>query len=128
MNVCETRGHPARVSSTKASGAEPKKGFRPTQHCPTLTQAVSRKVQAVVPEQSLVRLQYTGFIPDTCRPWSLGDDNDQTNVGHDVNDSKVWCCLWITGVIQLLHAKEFQLNMNINNIVCSNTSLVQQNY
>ncbi|XP_013874881.1 next to BRCA1 gene 1 protein [Austrofundulus limnaeus] len=53
MNVCEIRGHPARVSSTKVTGAEPKKGFRPTQHCPTLTQAVSRKVQAVVPEQSM---------------------------------------------------------------------------
>ncbi|XP_017287702.1 next to BRCA1 gene 1 protein isoform X2 [Kryptolebias marmoratus] len=57
MNICETRGHPARVSSTKAGGAEPKRGFRPTQHCPILTQAVSRKVQAVVPEQSMIILK-----------------------------------------------------------------------
>lgn len=55
MNVYETRGQPARVSTTKASGAEPKRGFRPPQHCPTLAQVVSRKVQAAVPEQGMVR-------------------------------------------------------------------------
>ncbi|XP_062293894.1 next to BRCA1 gene 1 protein isoform X4 [Scomber scombrus] len=54
MNVYETRGQPARVSTTKASGAEPKRGFRPPQHCPTLAQVVSRKVQAAVPEQGMV--------------------------------------------------------------------------
>ncbi|XP_051797245.1 next to BRCA1 gene 1 protein isoform X2 [Acanthochromis polyacanthus] len=54
MNVYEIRGQPARVTTTKASGAEPKRGFRPPQHCPTLAQVVSRKVQAVVPEQAMV--------------------------------------------------------------------------
>ncbi|XP_037545227.1 next to BRCA1 gene 1 protein [Nematolebias whitei] len=54
MNMCETRGHPARLLSTKVSGAEPKRGFRATQHCPTLTQAISRKVQAVVTEPSMI--------------------------------------------------------------------------
>ncbi|KAM9746020.1 next to BRCA1 gene 1 protein isoform 2-T2 [Menidia menidia] len=53
MNVCEPRGQPARLSATKASGAEPKRGFRPPQHCPSLAQVVSRKVQAAVPEQSV---------------------------------------------------------------------------
>ncbi|XP_070703857.1 next to BRCA1 gene 1 protein [Pempheris klunzingeri] len=54
MNVYETRGQPARVSTTKASGTEPKRGFRPPQHCPALAQVVSRKVQAAVPEQGMV--------------------------------------------------------------------------
>ncbi|XP_054861203.1 next to BRCA1 gene 1 protein isoform X2 [Amphiprion ocellaris] len=54
MNVYEIRGQPARVPNTKASGAEPKRGFRPPQNCPTLAQVVSRKVQAVVPEQAMV--------------------------------------------------------------------------
>nr|XP_019959925.1 PREDICTED: next to BRCA1 gene 1 protein-like [Paralichthys olivaceus] len=54
MNVYETRGQSARVPATKASGAEPKRGFRPPQHCPTLAQVVSRKVQAAVPEQGMV--------------------------------------------------------------------------
>ncbi|XP_068193495.1 next to BRCA1 gene 1 protein isoform X2 [Antennarius striatus] len=54
MNVYETRGQPARVAATKASGTEPKRGFRPPQHCPALAQVVSRKVQAVVPEQGMV--------------------------------------------------------------------------
>ncbi|KAM9393692.1 next to BRCA1 gene 1 protein isoform 1-T1 [Pholidichthys leucotaenia] len=54
MNVYETRGQPARVATTKASGAEPKRGFRPPQHCPALAQVVSRKVQAAVPEQGMV--------------------------------------------------------------------------
>ncbi|XP_068606152.1 next to BRCA1 gene 1 protein [Brachionichthys hirsutus] len=54
MNVYETRGQPARVATTKASGTEPKRGFRPPQHCPALTQVVSRKVQAVVPEQGML--------------------------------------------------------------------------
>ncbi|KAG7220136.1 hypothetical protein INR49_001012 [Caranx melampygus] len=40
--------------SNKASGAEPKRGFRPPQHCPALAQVVSRKVQAAVPEQGMV--------------------------------------------------------------------------
>ncbi|XP_071241369.1 next to BRCA1 gene 1 protein-like [Salvelinus alpinus] len=53
MNVYETRGQPTRVPA-KASGGEPKKGFRPPQHCPTLAQVVSRKVQAAVPEQGMV--------------------------------------------------------------------------
>lgn len=61
MNVYETRGQPARVSTTKASGAEPKRGFRPPQHCPTLAQVVSRKVQAAVPEQGMVRPHHTGL-------------------------------------------------------------------
>lgn len=55
MNVYETRGQPSRVATTKASGAEPKRGFRPPQHCPSLAQVVSRKVQAAVPEQGMVR-------------------------------------------------------------------------
>ncbi|XP_018553178.1 LOW QUALITY PROTEIN: next to BRCA1 gene 1 protein [Lates calcarifer] len=54
MNVYETRGQPARVPTTKAGGAEPKRGFRPPQHCPALAQVVSRKVQAAVPEQGMV--------------------------------------------------------------------------
>ncbi|XP_071750872.2 LOW QUALITY PROTEIN: next to BRCA1 gene 1 protein-like [Centroberyx gerrardi] len=54
MNVYETRGQPARVPAAKASGAEPKRGFRPPQHCPTLAQVVSRKIQAAVPEQGMV--------------------------------------------------------------------------
>ncbi|XP_073350031.1 next to BRCA1 gene 1 protein isoform X2 [Pagrus major] len=54
MNVYETRGQPARVPTTKASGTEPKRGFRPPQHCPALAQVVSRKVQAAVPEQGMV--------------------------------------------------------------------------
>lgn len=55
MNVYETRGQPAKVAITKASGTEPKRGFRPPQHCPSLAQVVSRKVQAAVPEQGMVR-------------------------------------------------------------------------
>ncbi|KAL3987763.1 hypothetical protein ACER0C_014878 [Sarotherodon galilaeus] len=54
MNVYETRGQPTRVATTKAGGAEPKRGFRPPQHCPSLAQVVSRKVQAAVPEQGIV--------------------------------------------------------------------------
>lgn len=54
MNVYEVRGQPTRVSTTKASATEPKKGFRPPQHCPALAQVISRKVQAAVPEQGLV--------------------------------------------------------------------------
>ncbi|KAM4635791.1 next to BRCA1 gene 1 protein-like isoform 2-T2 [Polymixia lowei] len=54
MNVYETRGQQARVPTTKASGAEPKRGFRPPQHCPALAQVVSRKVQAAVPEQGMM--------------------------------------------------------------------------
>ncbi|XP_037112442.1 next to BRCA1 gene 1 protein isoform X1 [Syngnathus acus] len=53
MNVYETRGQPARISTGK-TGAEPKRGFRPPQHCPALAQVVSRKVQAAVPEQGMV--------------------------------------------------------------------------
>ncbi|XP_036946355.1 next to BRCA1 gene 1 protein isoform X1 [Acanthopagrus latus] len=54
MNVYETRGQPVRVLTAKASGTEPKRGFRPPQHCPALAQVVSRKVQAAVPEQGMV--------------------------------------------------------------------------
>uniref|UniRef100_A0A3P9MF25 NBR1 autophagy cargo receptor b n=1 Tax=Oryzias latipes TaxID=8090 RepID=A0A3P9MF25_ORYLA len=54
MNVCETRGHSTRALTGKTSGAEPKRGFRPPQHFPTLAQVVSRKVQAAVPDQSTV--------------------------------------------------------------------------
>ncbi|XP_045886491.1 next to BRCA1 gene 1 protein [Micropterus dolomieu] len=54
MNVYETRGQSARVPTTKTSGTEPKRGFRPPQHCPALAQVVSRKVQAAVPEQGMV--------------------------------------------------------------------------
>ncbi|XP_031421008.1 next to BRCA1 gene 1 protein isoform X2 [Clupea harengus] len=78
MNVYETRGPaargPALGSSKPSSTTEPKKGFRPpqhcpalaqstlhcpalaqsTQHCPVLAQVVSRKVQAAIPEQSMV--------------------------------------------------------------------------
>ncbi|XP_026871493.2 next to BRCA1 gene 1 protein isoform X2 [Electrophorus electricus] len=66
MNVYETRGTTGRVpgpgpgpslGQTKAGTlAEPKKGFRPPQHCPTLAQVVSRKVQAAVPEEGSVTL------------------------------------------------------------------------
>lgn len=59
MNVYETRGQPVRVPTTKASGTEPKRGFRPPQHCPALAQVVSRKVQAAVPEQGMVRPHHT---------------------------------------------------------------------
>ncbi|KAG5279608.1 hypothetical protein AALO_G00079630 [Alosa alosa] len=59
MNVYETRGPgargPAPGSSKPSSATEPKKGFRPPQqHCPALTQVVSRKVQAAMPEQGMV--------------------------------------------------------------------------
>ncbi|XP_051988365.1 next to BRCA1 gene 1 protein [Xyrauchen texanus] len=68
MNVYETRGNTARVPGPgppqgsgvgltqvkPSSVGEPKKGFRPPQHCPTLAQVVSRKVQAAVPEEGLV--------------------------------------------------------------------------
>ncbi|XP_030195966.1 next to BRCA1 gene 1 protein isoform X2 [Gadus morhua] len=71
MNVYETRGQPTRVPAApaatlpapalapRAGGAEPKRGFRPPQitHCPALTQVVSRKVQAAVPEQGMVILK-----------------------------------------------------------------------
>nr|XP_040046038.1 next to BRCA1 gene 1 protein isoform X2 [Gasterosteus aculeatus aculeatus] len=57
MNVYETRGQPARGPTSKTSGTEPKKGFRPPQHCPALAQVVSRKVQAAVPEQGMVMLK-----------------------------------------------------------------------
>lgn len=56
MNVYETRGQPARVPTNKSSATEPKRGFRPPQHCPALAQVVSRKVQAAVPEQGMVRM------------------------------------------------------------------------
>ncbi|XP_017343922.1 next to BRCA1 gene 1 protein isoform X2 [Ictalurus punctatus] len=66
MNVYESRGTTGRVPgpvpgpglSHVKSGSltEPKKGFRPPQHCPSLAQAVSRKVQAAVPEEGLVTL------------------------------------------------------------------------
>lgn len=66
MNVYESRGTTGRVPgpvpgpglSHVKSGSltEPKKGFRPPQHCPSLAQAVSRKVQAAVPEEGLVRI------------------------------------------------------------------------
>lgn len=59
MNVYEVRGQPTRVSTTKASATEPKRGFRPPQHCPALAQVISRKVQAAVPEQGLVRTSST---------------------------------------------------------------------
>lgn len=65
MNVYETRGQPARVPITKMSGTEPKRGFRPPQHCPALAQVVSRKVQAAVPEQGMVR---HSLSPPLCRP------------------------------------------------------------
>ncbi|KAL2101487.1 hypothetical protein ACEWY4_003248 [Coilia grayii] len=58
MNVYETRGvgarGPALGYSKPGSSTEPKKGFRPPQNCPALAQVVSRKVQAAMPEQSLV--------------------------------------------------------------------------
>ncbi|XP_037332211.2 next to BRCA1 gene 1 protein isoform X2 [Pungitius pungitius] len=57
MNVYETRGQPARGPTSKTSGTEPKKGFRPPQHCPALAQVVSRRVQAAVPEQGMVMLK-----------------------------------------------------------------------
>ncbi|XP_030638842.1 next to BRCA1 gene 1 protein [Chanos chanos] len=66
MNVYETRNNTSRVPGSapslalgpvKASCiAESKKGFRAPQHCPALAQVVSRKVQAAVPEESLVIL------------------------------------------------------------------------
>lgn len=59
MNVYETRGQPARVPTNKTSATEPKRGFRPPQHCPALAQVVSRKVQAAVPEQGMVRMQHS---------------------------------------------------------------------
>ncbi|KAM8844361.1 next to BRCA1 gene 1 protein isoform 2-T2 [Spinachia spinachia] len=57
MNVYETRGQSVRGPTSKTSSTEPKKGFRPPQHCPALAQVVSRKVQAAVPEQGMVMLK-----------------------------------------------------------------------
>nr|XP_020499865.1 next to BRCA1 gene 1 protein-like isoform X1 [Labrus bergylta] len=57
MNVYETRGQPTRVPTNKASATEPKRGFRPPQHCPALAQVVSRKVQAAVPDQGMLILK-----------------------------------------------------------------------
>ncbi|XP_034567946.1 next to BRCA1 gene 1 protein isoform X2 [Notolabrus celidotus] len=54
MNVYETRAQPTRVPTNKASATEPKRGFRPPQHCPALAQVVSRKVQAAVPDQGML--------------------------------------------------------------------------
>lgn len=62
MNVYETRGQPARVPTNKTSATEPKRGFRPPQHCPALAQVVSRKVQAAVPEQGMVRMDYSSSL------------------------------------------------------------------
>ncbi|XP_022542100.2 next to BRCA1 gene 1 protein [Astyanax mexicanus] len=66
MNVYETRGTTGRVPGPgpglslaqvkPGTIPEPKKGFRPPQHCPALAQVVSRKVQAAVPEEGLVTL------------------------------------------------------------------------
>ncbi|KAM9457113.1 next to BRCA1 gene 1 protein isoform 2-T2 [Clarias gariepinus] len=66
MNVYESRGTTGRVPgpvpgpglSQVKSGSltEPKRGFRPPQHCPSLAQAVSRKVEAAVTEEGLVTL------------------------------------------------------------------------
>ncbi|KAA8585751.1 hypothetical protein FQN60_004445, partial [Etheostoma spectabile] len=85
MNVYETRGQPARVPTTKASGTEPKRGFRPPQPCPTLAQVVSRKVQAAVPEQGMVIMKdvkgakeedktppawFTSYMEKICREFS----------------------------------------------------------
>ncbi|CAF92011.1 unnamed protein product [Tetraodon nigroviridis] len=64
MNVYETRGQPARVPTNKTSATEPKRGFRPPQHCPTLAQVVSRKVQAAVPEQGMVRMDRSSRLND----------------------------------------------------------------
>lgn len=72
MNVYETRGQPARVSTaTKTGGAEPKRGFRPPQHCPALAQVVSRKVQAAVPEQGVVRNQLRLYLMFTVKRDSM---------------------------------------------------------
>ncbi|XP_077591501.1 next to BRCA1 gene 1 protein isoform X7 [Stigmatopora nigra] len=54
LNVYETCSQPPRISTGKAGGEEPKRGFRPPQHCPPLSQMVSRKVQALVPGQGMV--------------------------------------------------------------------------
>lgn len=62
MNVYETRGQPARVPTNKTSATEPKRGFRPPQHCPALAQVVSRKVQAAVPEQGMVRIEHSSNL------------------------------------------------------------------
>lgn len=62
MNVYETRGQPARVPTNKTSATEPKRGFRPPQHCPALAQVVSRKVQAAVPEQGMVRIEHSSIL------------------------------------------------------------------
>lgn len=72
MNVYESRGTTGRVPgpvpgpglSQVKSGSltEPKKGFRPPQHCPSLAQAVSRKVQAAVLEEGLVRIPNPPFF------------------------------------------------------------------
>lgn len=65
MNVYETRGQPARVPTNKTSATEPKRGFRPPQHCPALAQVVSRKVQAAVPEQGMVRMQHSSILHES---------------------------------------------------------------
>lgn len=69
VNVYEVRGQSTRVSTTKASATEPKRGFRPPQPCPApcpapcpqpcpaLAQVVSRKVQAAVPDQGMMILK-----------------------------------------------------------------------
>ncbi|XP_072298445.1 next to BRCA1 gene 1 protein [Eucyclogobius newberryi] len=57
LNVYEVRGQTTRVSTTKASATEPKRGFRPPQPCPSLAQVVSRKIQAAVPDQGMMILK-----------------------------------------------------------------------
>ncbi|XP_073713332.1 next to BRCA1 gene 1 protein [Misgurnus anguillicaudatus] len=84
MNVYETRGGTARVPGPgpppgsgvglgqvkPGSVGEPKKGFRPPQHCHTLAQLVSRKVQAAVPEEGLVLINEAkgGKVEDKTPP------------------------------------------------------------
>lgn len=69
VNVYEVRGQTTRVNTTKPSSTEAKRGFRPPhpnpapcsapcpQPCPALAQVVSKKVQAAVPDQTMMILK-----------------------------------------------------------------------
>lgn len=102
MNVYESRGTTGRVPgpvpgpglSQMKSGSltEPKKGFRPPQHCPSLAQAVSQKVQAAVPEEGLVRIPDLLFslhtqIQTTPFPWKPASEmRHRTGVADDLKE------------------------------------------
>ncbi|XP_039975713.1 next to BRCA1 gene 1 protein isoform X3 [Xiphias gladius] len=62
MNVYETRGQPARVTTNKASGLEPKRGFRPPQHCPALAQLIMKEVKGTKEEDKTPPAWFTSYM------------------------------------------------------------------